>query len=83
MLRNRVLLFHHVFLLADFSEPRVLEGLRGRDPIVGIVDKKFLDQIGDFGTGLGDQLGDALSLNPPHPELSEVHVRGVTLEFVK
>lgn len=27
LLRNRILLLHHVFLLADLSEPRVLEGL--------------------------------------------------------
>ena len=77
------MLLKHVLLLADLSEPGVLEGLRRRDAIVCVVDEQFLNEVNDFGTGLGDEFGDAGALDPSHSKLSKVHVASVSLELVK
>jgi hypothetical protein len=37
--RASVLLLEHVLLLPQLFEPRVLEGLTGGDPIIGVVNK--------------------------------------------
>ena len=83
LLRHRVLLLQHGLLLADLSEPGVLQGLAGRDAVVRVVDKKLLDQVDDLGARLRNQLGDALALYTAHAELGEVHVRGVSLELIE
>ena len=61
----------------------MFERLRRRYAIVCVVDEQFLDEVNDFGTGLGDEFGDAGALDPSHSKLSEVHVAGVSLELVK
>ena len=83
LLGHGVLLLKHVLLLADLSEPGVLEGLWCRYAIVGVVDEQLLDEVDDFGTSLGDEFGDAGALNSPHTKLCKVHMAGMALELVE
>ena len=82
LLSHSVLLLEHILLLTDLSEPWVLECLRGRDSVVCVVDKKFLDQVDHLWTCLWDQFGDSCTLNSTHSELGEVHVTGMALELI-
>ena len=61
----------------------MLECLRCRYTVVCVVDEQFLNEVNDFGAGLGNELGDAGALDPSHTKLSKVHVAGVTLELVQ
>ena len=61
----------------------MLEGLRCRYAIVRVVDEQLLDEVNHFGTGLGDELGDAGALNPPHTKFCKVHMAGMSLELVE
>ena len=61
----------------------MLEGLRCRYAIVGVVDEQLLDEVDDFGTSLGDEFGDAGALNSPHTKLCKVHMAGMALELVE
>lgn len=70
-------------MLADLSEPRMLKRLTSCDAVVRVVNQQLLDKVNDLGARLRNQLGDALAFHAPHPELSEVHVRCVSLEFVQ
>ena len=83
MLSYGVLLLEHVLLFTDLAEPGVLKSLGSGYTIVSVVDKQLFDQVNDFGRGLRDQLCNACSDDLAHAEFCEVHVRGVTLEFVK
>jgi hypothetical protein len=83
LLRHCVLLLQHVFLLSDLSKPGVLKSLRGGDPVISVVNEQFLNEVDDFGTGLGNKFSNASAFNSSEAELCEVHVWGVSLEFVK
>ena len=61
----------------------MLEGLRCRYAVVRVVDEQLLDEVDHFGTGLGDELGDAGALDPPHTKLCKVHMAGMALELVE
>ena len=61
----------------------MLQGLARSDPIIRVVNQELLNQIDDLGARLRDQLRDTLALNTAHAELGEVHVGGVSLEFVE
>ena len=77
------MLLEHVFLLADLSEPRMLQGLRSCYAVISVIDEQLFNQICDFRARLGDQFGDAGSFNSSEAELGEIHVRGVTLELIQ
>ena len=78
--RARVLLFQHVLLLAQFTEPGVLQRLTRCYSVIRIVHEQFLNEILYLGARVRNQFDYASALDRREVEL---HMRRILLEVVE